>query len=85
MLLWQAFPNNLLILLLVLNCYTARKIHEKQKEYDKIRDEIIQQYWVKILRIQSSEIYDDISSVLQKITSYIPSPSGGGLGRGLYW
>ncbi|MCH2188244.1 DUF559 domain-containing protein [Candidatus Gracilibacteria bacterium] len=59
------------------------KIHEKQKEYDKIRDEIIQQYGVKILRIQSSEIYDDISSVLQKITSYIPSPSGGGLGRGL--
>jgi len=45
------------------------------KEYDKIRDEIISKYKVKILRIKNEEIYNDIQWVIRKILSY-SSPLG---------
>ena len=49
------------------------KIHQNQKEYDKIRDEIISKYWVKILRIKNEEIYNNLDLVVQEILS----PLGG--------
>ncbi len=58
------------------------KVHEYHKEYDEIRDEVISQYWVDILRITNDEIYDNIEWILAKIAKYIPSPERGGLGRG---
>jgi len=51
------------------------KIHEHQKEYDTIRDEIISTYWVKIIRIDNDQIHDNVSWVIDKIHSL--SPSGG--------
>ena len=52
------------------------EIHEKTKEYDKIRDEVIKQYWVKILRIKNEEVFSDIEKVLSKIVLSLP-PEGG--------
>ena len=49
------------------------KIHEDQKEYDEIRTEIIENYWVKVLRIQNEEINNDIENIFRKILS----PLGG--------
>jgi len=49
------------------------KVHENQKEYDKIRDEIISKYWVKVLRIKNEEILENIEKVVEKILS----PLGG--------
>jgi len=51
------------------------KIHENQKEYDTIRTEIISQYWVKIIRIDNDQIYDNLNDIIKKIISL--SPSGG--------
>ncbi len=51
------------------------KIHESQKEYDQIRDEVIKQYGVTILRIKNEEIENDIQNVLHKIVAS-SSPSG---------
>jgi len=59
------------------------KIHELQKEYDEIRDETINNYWVEILRITNEELHSNIEWVMQQIIHYIPSPFGGGLGRGI--
>lgn len=53
------------------------KIHENQKEYDKIRDEIISKYWVKIIRIQNEELINDFEKVIFKILNS-PSPAGEG-------
>jgi len=61
------------------------KIHENRKEYDKIRDEIISLYWVKILRIQNENILDNLTSIYKKIIPYIPSPIRRGLGWGFSW
>ncbi len=58
------------------------KIHDNQKEYDNIRDEIISKYWVEILRIKNKEIFENIDNVLNKILQ-APSPERGGLGWGI--
>lgn len=55
------------------------KIHETQKEYDQIRDEIISNYWVNILRIKNEEI-EDIENIFQKILKFTHSPSLSGEG-----
>jgi RecG-like helicase/very-short-patch-repair endonuclease len=54
------------------------KIHDTQKEYDEIRDELISQYWVVILRITNEEINNDIKWVFEKILS----PLGGKYPKG---
>jgi very-short-patch-repair endonuclease len=54
------------------------KIHENQIEYDKLRTEIIEKYWVKILRIKNEEIYSNIENVINKILS----PLGGKYPKG---
>lgn len=58
------------------------KIHDTQKEYDKIRDDIISSYWVTILRIKNETIEKDLFSVIQKILSF-PSPCRGGIKGGV--
>ncbi len=59
------------------------EIHEKTKEYDEIRDEIIEKYWVKILRIKNDELDNNIELVIEKIINS-PSPAGEGA-RGWGW
>lgn len=57
------------------------KIHEWQKEYDNIRDEIISQFWLKILRIKNEELSENLEWVIQNIISHL-SPSGGKYPKG---
>ena len=52
------------------------KIHENQIEYDNIRDNLIKQYWVKILRIKNEDVYSNLTSIYKKIISFYPSPWG---------
>lgn len=60
------------------------KIHEKTKEYDYIRDQIISQYGVQILRIPNQEIENSIGIALEKIESaFALSPSRRELERGV--
>ena len=49
------------------------KIHEKQKEYDKLRDYIINNLGLNIIRIKNEEVYqEEMQSKLEKlITKYI--------------
>jgi len=54
------------------------KIHEETKEYDKIRDEFIKQYKVRIIRIKNQELEKDLKLVIQKILS----PVGGKYPKG---
>ena len=49
------------------------EIHENTKEYDVLRDEIIKQYGVHILRVQNEEL-NSVEKVLEKIYNFIPSP-----------
>ncbi|MHB2147692.1 endonuclease domain-containing protein [Calditrichota bacterium LG25] len=42
-------------------------IHEKQKEYDKLREEIIKLKHFKILRFKNEEILNNIDEVFNKI------------------
>lgn len=57
------------------------KIHENQVEYDKIRDETIEKYWVKVLRFKNKEL-EDIEEFLNKLQS-IFSPLIKGEGQGV--
>ena len=54
------------------------KIHENQIEYDNIRTEIIEKYWLKVLRIKNEEIDNDIENIFRKILS----PLGGKYTKG---
>ncbi len=53
------------------------KIHENQKEYDEIRDEIISKYWVTILRFKNEDLLNNFNEVISKILN-TPSPVGEG-------
>lgn len=52
------------------------KIHENQKEYDAIRDEIIKSQNIKIIRIKNQDLENNISILFEKIIPYIPLPMG---------
>lgn len=60
------------------------KIHEKQKEYDEVRDEIITNYGVTIIRVSNEDVFENTTKVLEKILNFIPSPLRRGLGWG-WW
>lgn len=60
------------------------KIHENKKEYDVIRDEIIQTYWVEILRIENDALQENFEEVFEKIHSAL-SPCRRELERGVAW
>lgn len=55
------------------------KIHENQKEYDEIRDEIISKYWVKVLRVKNQELFNNTEKVVESIIINSPSPVGEGV------
>ena len=46
------------------------KIHENQKEYDEIREEILKTYKLKILRFNNEDIINNLTQVLETIKSY---------------
>ncbi len=52
------------------------EIHKKTQEYDKIRDEIIEKYNVKILRFQNNDVFNDLKKILKDIREHIPLPMG---------
>jgi len=52
------------------------KIHDNQKEYDDIRESIIEQYWVKILRFSNDQISNNLEEILEEIVLSLP-PEGG--------
>ncbi|MCH8518194.1 tRNA 2-thiouridine(34) synthase MnmA [Candidatus Gracilibacteria bacterium] len=58
------------------------EVHENRKEYDLLRDEIIQQYGVSIIRVKNEEL-KNIEKLLEKIYNFIPSPGRRGLGGGV--
>jgi len=43
------------------------KIHERQKEQDKIRTEILQELGLKVIRFKNDEIEQNINQVLQTL------------------
>ncbi len=47
----------------------------EQKEYDKIREEHIKNYGIKILRIKNEEIFENLHNVLSRIEETIKSIS----------
>ena len=42
-------------------------IHEEQKDYDKLRDQIINQYGIKVIRFTNEEVVNRSDWVLAKI------------------
>jgi len=42
-------------------------IHEEQKDYDKLRDQIINQYGIKVIRFANEEVVNKNDWVLSKI------------------
>ena len=61
-------------------------VHDKQKEYDEIREDMLKQKNVSIIRIKAWQIVKDKNIVVQKINNFItknaPSPSGRGTKKG---
>lgn len=53
------------------------RIHEKQKNYDQIREELLESKLYKIIRFKNEEIENNINGVLIKLKEYIiqKSPS----------
>jgi len=47
------------------------KIHERQKEQDKIRTEILQELGLKVIRFKNDEIEQNINQVLQTLKNKI--------------
>jgi len=43
------------------------KIHEKQKEYDQLRQKIIEEKDIMFLRINSKDIFENLENVLVRI------------------
>jgi very-short-patch-repair endonuclease len=51
-------------------------IHEEQKDYDKLRDMIISQYGIKVLRFTNEQVIDHMDNVIEQILTepHPPSP-----------
>jgi len=47
------------------------KIHEKQKDYDKLRDFVLNNFGFKVLRFTNDQLSSDLNSVLTEISKYI--------------
>ncbi len=52
------------------------KIHENKKEYDEIRNDIMKNHSMQVLRFKNEIIYEDITQILNSIIPYIPLPLG---------
>ena len=49
--------------------------HERQKEYDLLRTEIINSLGIKVIRFTNDDIENNLTAVLQKLRSELNSPS----------
>jgi very-short-patch-repair endonuclease len=58
-------------------------IHETQKDYDALRDEIINLHGIKVMRFTNAEVMSDIGAVLERIASYLTPPFPIGKGQSL--
>ena len=47
------------------------KVHQKQKDYDKARDSIIESEGVMVIRIKNSEIERNPNIILRKINKFL--------------
>ena len=59
-------------------CYEKRLIveidggiHEKQKDYDKLRTTIIEKLGIKVIRFMNDEIIKNIDDVIYKLRKYV--------------
>lgn len=60
-------------------------VHERQREYDRLRTEIISVQGYRVMRYTNEEVMMDLSHVLEKIAKEIqhsPSPASGEGARG---
>jgi len=55
-------------------------VHEQQKDYDALRDEIINLHGIKVMRFTNAEVMSGIGSVLERIVKTQPCPSPRGKG-----
>jgi very-short-patch-repair endonuclease len=46
------------------------KIHDEQKDYDKIRTEIIKTQVIKVVRFRNEEIINNIENVIEALKRY---------------
>jgi len=47
------------------------KIHEQTIEYDEIRQELIEKYWIKFLRFTTEEVLNNLDKVIETIKQNI--------------
>ena len=59
-------------------------IHEEQKDYDKLRDQIINRHGIRVLRFSNEEVMNNMDMVIKQILSNPtpPSPRGEGSREG---
>lgn len=58
------------------------RIHMRQKEYDRLRQEILEQKEFTVLRFTNDQVDHELQKVLKTITDYIsPSPARRGVGE----
>jgi len=50
------------------------KIHDYQKDYDEMRDHIINDLKIKVLWFKNEEIENNLEGVLERLRSYFNSP-----------
>jgi very-short-patch-repair endonuclease len=43
------------------------KIHDNQKEYDELRQKVIEEYQVEFIRVSNTEVFNDINILLNQI------------------
>jgi very-short-patch-repair endonuclease len=58
------------------------EIHNKQKDYDELRQCLIQDHGIQFIRMTNKEIRGDVNLLLVKISVLIPGPSPGKQGEG---
>jgi len=59
-------------------------IHEEQKDYDNLRDQIINRHGIRVLRFSNEDVINNMDNVIKQILSdpTPPSPRGEGLREG---
>jgi very-short-patch-repair endonuclease len=58
-------------------------VHEQQKDYDALRDEIINLHGIRVMRFTNAEVMGDIGTVLERIVTNLTPPFPSGKGQSL--